>query len=168
MCKHHTNPGGTYNLRAYASRLRTKRGIVSGNSWDCKSRLWIASIPPKNTLVVDDLVSIHRRGRTDYTYRRPSRSSTSFGFSAFFPFALLPCFSKIHFHPRSQRFLIRFLVPIDPGILSRLSTTAFTSRTTCWRSLTDRLSWIFEDGESFFRSSIVFLRRSLEGLLLDP
>lgn len=119
----------------------------------------------QSALNIDGSVRIHRCNRTNYRYKRSSRSSTSFGFSAFFPFALLPSFSKIHSHPRSQRFLIWFLVPMDPGILSRPSTTAFASSTTAWRFLTDRSSWNFEAGESFFRSAIVFWRSLLQGSL---
>lgn len=85
-----------------------------------------------------------------YKYKRSSRPNTSFGFSAFLPFALVLCFSKIHLYPRSQRFSIWLFVPIDPGISSRLSTTAFTSRTARWRLLMDRFSWNSEDGESCF------------------
>jgi len=100
-----------------------------------------------------------------YKYKRSSRPNTSFGFSAFLPFALFPCFSKIHLYPRSQRFSIWLFVPIDPGISSRLSTTAFTSRTARWRLLTDRSLWNPEDGESCFWSSIVCLRSLLEAQL---
>ena len=70
----------------------------------------------KNTLDVGGLVYVHiYDDNIDYRYNRSSRSSTSFGFLAFFPFALLPSFSKIHSHPRTQCFLIWFLVPMDPG-----------------------------------------------------
>lgn len=111
------------------------------------------------------VASLHGYRLDDYKYKRSSRPNTSFGFSAFLPFALVPCFSKIHLYPRSQRFSIWLFVPIDPGISSRLSTTAFTSRTARWRLLTDRSLWNPEDGESCFWSSIVCLRSLLEARL---
>ena len=117
----------------------------------------------------NDLVHIHERDRIDYRYcyRRSSWSSTSPGFFTFFHFVLLPSLSDIHFRLRYQRFCIWFLVPIVLEISLRLSTTVFTSRTARWRSLTGRPLGSFEDGESFFHSSIVtvFLKSLLENSL---
>jgi hypothetical protein len=121
----------------------------------------------KNFLIADGLFFVDAWNRLDYKYIQVFKVYTSFGFSAFFPFALLPCYSQTHFDPRPQRFLIRFLVPIDSGIFSRIFKIASTSRTACWRSLADRLLWNSEDGESFFCRAIVCLRSFL-GSSLDP
>ena len=73
-------------LSANASRLWTKSGAVVGDPWNYGSRMLCfpdCLHPAKNAFKVGDSVYIH--GRADYICRG---SSASFGFSAFFPFAL--------------------------------------------------------------------------------
>jgi len=138
--------------------IRVGTGVIATAANYVVLRLF--GLPPTCGTRVDGLVYIHRRHRTEYRYKYlhgPAQNLLSLH---------SPYFSKIHSHPSSQRLLIWSLVSIDPGILSMLSRVAFTSRISCWRSFTDRSSWgPGEDGESFFRSVIVFLSSLLEGLL---
>lgn len=122
--------------------------------------------PGKNALAVDILINtLANRPQVARVLRYLARGLISQ--PPRFPFTLLSAFSIIHFHPCSQHFFIWFFVKTYPGMSSMLSTMAFTSAIAFWRLLTDRSSWSFEDGASFFRSAIDFSRSLLEDLL-DP
>ena len=114
-----------------------------------------AAYTPSKSLLSLMTASTDAHYKIDYT-------GTSSNLSAVVPFALFTCVSvKIHLDPRSHGFFIRILVPFDPGMLLRFSTTAFTSRTASCRLLIDRFSWNSEDEESFCCSAIVRLRSLL-------